>query len=123
MRWKIMAAAGALALAVLFVFDPEKIHFFPQCPFRMMTGGWLCPGCGSQRAMHALLHGEVARAFGFNALLVLSLPFVIVGVWMEWFGGKGKYPDEQRWLFGQGAAKMWLLIVVIWWISRNLFSF
>lgn len=118
-----MAAAGALALAALFFFDPEKMDVFPQCPFRVLTGGWLCPGCGSQRAVHALLHGDVARAFGFNALLVLSLPYLMVGAWMTWFGGNGKHPGLQRRWFGPGAAKVWLAVVLAWWIGRNVFSF
>ena len=52
---------------------------FPRCPFLLLTGLY-CPGCGSQRAVHALLHGQVARAAGLNLLAaVLSLPILALG--------------------------------------------
>jgi hypothetical protein len=68
---------GLAAAAVLYWFDPSQGGFYPICLFHRTTG-LLCPGCGSLRAMHALLHGHLARAFQFNPLLMLSIP---VGFW------------------------------------------
>ena len=65
--------AGAI---YLFAFEPGKSGFFPACPFRMLTG-FLCPGCGSTRAMHQVLHGHFAAAFMLNPILVLALPFLL----------------------------------------------
>ena len=45
------------------------------CLFKAATG-LDCPGCGTQRAFHALLHGDLAGAWGFNAAFVLSLPLI-----------------------------------------------
>src|SRR5207253_1036215 len=70
--WLALAAAGVY----LFIFEPGKSGFFPVCPFRTLTG-FACPGCGSTRGMHALVHGDVIAAFKFNPLLVLSLPFLL----------------------------------------------
>ena len=61
----------ALAAGVLFCFDPNRYPFYPLCFFHRATG-LLCPGCGSLRALHQLLHGNLATAFHFNALLVSS---------------------------------------------------
>lgn len=33
-------------------------------------------GCGTTRALHALVHGRVAEAAGFNLLLILWLPLL-----------------------------------------------
>jgi hypothetical protein len=66
-----------LAATVYFWFDPSR-YPFPRCLFNLLTGLY-CPGCGSQRATHALLHGEVAQAAGFNLLAVLLLPVLAVG--------------------------------------------
>jgi hypothetical protein len=76
-RWESLAllAAGSVALAVLYLFDPATSGLYPGCPFRALTG-WLCPGCGTQRGLHELLHGNLLAALRFNPLMVLSLPFV-----------------------------------------------
>jgi len=69
---------GALVLsgaAVLYSFEPGVARGYPPCPLHLVTGLY-CPGCGSLRALHQLLHGHVTRAFSLNPLLVLSLPFL-----------------------------------------------
>jgi hypothetical protein len=58
----------ALAAAVLlFAFDPATTWWFPSCPLNALTG-WLCPFCGSLRALHALLHGAPRAAWTLNPL-------------------------------------------------------
>src|SRR6266446_10007644 len=58
---------------ILFLFNPAQSGFYPVCLFHQSTG-LLCPGCGSLRALHQLLHGHLVAAVHLNALLVLSLP-------------------------------------------------
>ena len=76
---RLLALVSWLTLAVatvyLFIFEPGKSGFFPFCPFRAVTG-LACPGCGSTRGMHALVHGDVVAAFKFNPMLILALPFL-----------------------------------------------
>ena len=76
LKWSGMAAAVGAALAILFFFSPTQHPFYPRCPLHAMTG-LHCPGCGSLRAIHSLLHGDLASALHFNALLVLALPFLV----------------------------------------------
>ena len=71
----LLILAGA---AYLFVFEPGRTGFFPACPFRTLTG-LTCPGCGTTRALHQILHGHFAAAFMLNPLLLLGLPFIIFG--------------------------------------------
>jgi len=87
LAWRLLPKVLVLfavigALAVLYWFNPAQHGFYPRCALYQTTG-WLCPGCGSLRAMHQLLHGHVADAFRLNALLVLSLPFFawLAGLW------------------------------------------
>ena len=119
---KILLMAGAVALAILFWYDPVRSGIFPKCPFLMLTG-YKCPGCGSQRAVHALLHGDFRSALGLNALLLFSLPYLVAGLWLEWFGGKDRYPSVAWRFFGPAAARVWLIVVLGWWLLRNLASF
>lgn len=54
---------------------------FPSCPLRVWTG-WLCPGCGTLRAMHALLHGHLGAAMHDNVLATVSV-FVMGFAWLR----------------------------------------
>jgi hypothetical protein len=47
-----------------------------MCPSLLLTGLY-CPGCGSLRAIHDTLTGNVAEAFSHNVLLVPGLVFVL----------------------------------------------
>ena len=65
MKLLVIGAAAALLVA----FDPATTWWFPSCPFHALTG-WLCPLCGSLRAIHALLTGSPLAALGFNPLII-----------------------------------------------------
>lgn len=70
--WSLLIAGAAY----LFVFEPGKTGFFPPCPFRLLTG-FQCPGCGSTRALHQILHGNFESAFMLNPLLMLGIPLML----------------------------------------------
>jgi hypothetical protein len=68
-------AAAAAGCLVLYMRDPARGAPYPVCPFRAITG-LDCPFCGTGRALHALLHADAGRAFSFNPLIVLAIPFL-----------------------------------------------
>ena len=70
--WSLIIAGAAY----LFFFEPGKSGFFPGCPFRFLTG-FTCPGCGTTRALHQILHGHFDTAFTLNPLLLLAIPFLL----------------------------------------------
>jgi hypothetical protein len=72
-------AVVAAGMVMLEFFDPATSGVFPPCPLRYLTG-WYCPGCGSLRAMHQLLHGNLSAAWALNPLTVVLLPFLIYGI-------------------------------------------
>ncbi len=77
-----MAMAAILGgLAVVYRFPPTEYSFYPRCPIYLTTH-WLCPGCGSTRALHALLHFDVQSALHYNALFTLLFP---VRMPVDWF--------------------------------------
>lgn len=122
-RFKILVLS-ILALALLLIygwFDPSSSHFFPKCPVKTLTH-YDCPGCGSQRAIHALLNFEFREAFRQNALLVMALPYLTLGVVFNLI----KKPSENmmRWrnrLFGHHATLIVLGIVIAFALFRNVF--
>ena len=113
----LVIGACVVLLAVYGLFDPAR-RFFPRCPFHMLTG-LDCPGCGSQRAVHSLLHGDVSTAFGYNQLLVVMLPYLAVCIWLEYFGGKHRFPWLRRVLLGKEACIVLLAVFILFFVGRN----
>lgn len=119
-RAKVITGCVALLalVAVYFTLDPSTMRF-PRCPFLVLTG-WRCPGCGSQRAVHALLHGDVAAAWRFNAALVAALPVIALLLVAE--VRRTRSPrfylqvNSTSMLIGCAAA------LLLWWLARNIFG-
>lgn len=117
---KALIAAGiviacALGIALYFIFDPTQVSLFPPCLFHAITG-WDCPGCGAQRALHQLLHGNLIAALRLNALFVISLPLAgwFVPRWI-WRASRGE-PLSLN-------SKWWWALVGVWiafGLLRNL---
>jgi hypothetical protein len=75
-----VAAPAAFLLAtisILLRFPPAHYSFYPQCPIHHYLH-ILCPGCGTTRALAALLHGNFAEALRYNALTTLLMPVALM---------------------------------------------
>lgn len=60
-----------------FAYNPSVYtEYFPKCPSRVLFNIY-CPGCGSQRALHHLLHFDIQQAFLYNPLMIVLLPLLI----------------------------------------------
>lgn len=116
--WMALAAVVALAgVWVLRTFDPNAAgSFFPPCPFHELTG-LFCPGCGITRALHALVHFDLARAVSMNALVVLSLPLLAVMGW-QGFSGRALLPRALARVAFDG--RWWIGALVAFGVLRNL---
>ena len=116
-----LLAASVLVVSALVLLrsaNPATSHLFPPCPFLWLTG-WYCPGCGSLRALHQLLHGNLFAAFAFNPFAVLSFPFLVyAGASRAVFLLHGRYLPR---IFLPGWF-IWVLgfAVVLFGILRNL---
>lgn len=100
--------------------DPSVVPIFPRCPFRLLTG-YLCPGCGSQRAIHHLLNLDLPGAWRMNPLLVIALPYLLLGLILKPLSrhnARGTRLYDQ--LYGYWASVVALLVIVLFWIGRNI---
>jgi len=79
---KLYASIVALVCFGLFLYQysPETSGLFPPCLFHKITG-FYCHGCGTARALHALLHGRISDAISYNATLLVLLP-----AFFYWYG-------------------------------------
>ena len=117
LRLACVSGAICVALSVLFAFNPASSSFYLPCPFNRLSGLY-CPGCGSLRAMHQLLHGNLLAALGLNPLLVLSLPFL--GYWFI-FGYVPAVRNRIPPIVTIPSFYIWAIFLVIssFWILRN----
>ncbi|MGN0213244.1 MAG: DUF2752 domain-containing protein [Muribaculaceae bacterium] len=117
--WLAIVLAALCFVAIYFLFDPSQCDLFPKCPFLMLTG-LKCPGCGSQRAIHALLGGNIAEAWRHNAILVVSVPIVALYAICEL--KRLRLNALYRKINSPLAIWIVFAVVILWWIFRNIFG-
>ncbi len=108
------------ALTYLRLFNPANpaTNYYPACPFFSLTG-FHCPGCGTLRGLHQLTHGHLLTALDYNALMVLSLPFLaytFVSFALIAARGRGLPKPFIQPVF----VKALFVIVILFWILRNI---
>ena len=122
MKYNAFIIVGLITVvtAVLFLFNPEISSFYPTCPLNKYTGLY-CPGCGTQRAAHEILHGNIAQAFSLNALFIFSLPFSIYYICIEFFNRIAKTKVRN---FNLSTRNLLVLLVIalLFMILRNINS-
>ena len=115
----IVFAAALILAPVYFFVDARYSSFFPHCPFFTMTG-FLCPGCGSQRGISALLHGDILQAIRYNVLLVASLPLVIYSAIVSIINIFRTKPLIQKIFYSPVFVKIVFAVIVLFWLIRNI---
>ncbi len=113
-----VSAAAAGSALLLAAVDPNQPGHYPLCPF-LATTGLYCPGCGSLRAVHDLLHADLGGALARNPLTVLTVPMLVLA-WVAWLrrltGRRAPHPTSLP------PALVWGLlgVVLAFWLLRNL---
>lgn len=118
--YAVLGLAGAITLFWLYYwFNPQLYSFFPQCPFYKITG-FDCPGCGSQRAVYCVLHGQLLKAVKFNLLLVASLPLLLIHFSHKLYSAIQK--KDVRWevIYHPVTPRVIFIVVILFWLLRNL---
>ena len=113
-----VTAAALAAGATLFAVDPNEAGHYPTCPF-LATTGLYCPGCGALRAVHDLLHGDLAGALARNPMAVLAVPYLVLA-FVTWLLRRSGRPAPRS--TSLPAWTLWLLLatVVAFGVLRNL---
>lgn len=100
--------------------DPAVVPIFPRCPFRLLTG-YLCPGCGSQRAIHHLLNLDLPGAWRMNPLLVIALPYLALLLLLQPLAHRSPRCARLRdLLVGYRASVVILVVILLFWVVRNI---
>lgn len=109
----------ALLAAFYFFFDPAQTGWMPQCVFHKITG-LQCMGCGTQRMLHALLHGEFKEAFMANAFVFCSLPFLGFLIFVEL--KRVAYPKLYKSIHSLPMIIMITAMLMAWLFIRNIYK-
>ncbi len=110
--------AALAALTVLYYANPAADSHFPACPLHNFTG-LHCPGCGTLRAIHCLVHGHLLAAFRLNPLMLLSLP-LIAWLKLEQASYSGRIPGNLRISVPGKIIHSLPWIVIAYFVLRNL---
>lgn len=115
-----LLSGGILLAAVLsfyFLVDPASERWMPKCVFFQLTG-WECPGCGSQRMLHSLLHLDFAGAWRANAFFLLSIPLLCFFGWLEI--RRKRHPRLYSAMMSWPVVLAWVILLAGWTLFRNL---
>lgn len=115
--WVAAGIVVAALIALYALVDPQTVHIFPPCVFKLVTG-YDCPGCGSQRVLHSLLNADIPAAIHYNAYMTLfGLPLLIL-VFIAWLL-RGRYPRFYRFFSTPPVIAILIIVTMGWFIYRN----
>lgn len=122
--WLILIPVVIVAAGIFYYhFNPNNETIpMPKCIFRQLTG-FQCPGCGAQRAVYALLHGNIMEAVACNVFFVVAIPFLLLTAYAVFMMKKGNPSSTTVRLYNFVTSRYTLLSYVavycIWWVVRN----
>jgi hypothetical protein len=119
-KWILIGSGLVIFIIFYKILNPYEYNFFPKCIFHELTG-YKCPGCGSQRAIHYLFNLDIVNAFNENMLLVISIPYMILGAYFDSIAIKTERQLRiRKFFFGYKAIMVVLAIIIGFWILRNI---
>jgi len=113
-----MAIVGAGA--VVFFFNPGTHRFYPVCMFHQLTG-LNCPGCGSTRALYALLHGNLPLALKDNSLFIFT--GAVLAARGAWFAAKHFLRQPAGQFLSPKMLWAFLVVAGVFTVLRNFQAF
>lgn len=117
--------SSIITLTIIFVyffFYPLYQQYFPRCIFHNLTRLY-CPLCGTQRAVAALLDGNISAALRDNLLFVLALPFLIYSLTVLFINSFCKKQFLHKIFFSAAFIKAVILFVIAFAVLRNVPSY
>lgn len=117
-RLIVAGVVVAALVAVYYLVDPMQSRWLPKCVFYVLTG-WECPGCGSQRMVHALAHGDLAAAWNANPFLVCLIPLLALMAYASIF--REKSPRLYSAVNSVPVIVTIGVALVLWAVLRNVF--
>ncbi len=106
---------------VLYSLNPTHYWFMPKCPIKVLTG-LSCPGCGIQRAIHALLHGHLYESIQYNYYLIYSLPYASAFVFLWLMPERDSRKKFKKVIENKYVVTFFIASFSIWFVVRNVLN-
>jgi hypothetical protein len=107
------------AIVAMYFLNPIDYIWMPKCPTKMIFG-INCPGCGLQRAAHALLHGHIKEAIGYNLFFVVAFPYLIAII-ICGLMRKGELRQKlNRIVESKYLTYGYITLFFVWFVIRNI---
>lgn len=127
MKWyRYVFLVIAIILPILIVYGYYAYYretdstWINQCTIYKFTG-LDCPGCGGQRSLHFLLHGNIVQALHYNILFIIGLPFL---AYFYYIAIRVYILNQREYLksfvFSKKFAYIFLAVLLVFFILRNI---
>lgn len=119
----LIPACCLMAGIFYYLAEPQESVIMPKCIMKLITG-YQCPSCGTQRSLHALLHGHPAQALRYNYFFIISIPLLVTAVYACW-GIKKNNPSKTvvslyKFVTNRYTLICYVILFFVWWIVRNV---
>ena len=119
-RLRLLVGIGVPAGALMLLTFCLLTQRTPPCLFYEITGLY-CAGCGTGRSLLALFSGHFVKAFRYQPLMIISLPFVAyycLKVYLSFVLGRDVLPVPR--IRSTWVGMTILIVILAYWILRNL---
>jgi hypothetical protein len=113
----------AMVVPIYYWFDPSQSDFMPRCVFKTYLH-IECPGCGFQRALHALLHGDIQASLAFNPFLIISIPILILACTNELIitHSQASAKIVRLTKINKWILHLYIALYLAWFVIRNIYN-
>lgn len=99
---------------MVYMVDPTEAVWMPKCPWHALTG-LDCPSCGSTRALHHILHGELIRGLEYNPMAPVLWILAAMLIAVCAFRPQLRASATVRLLAGA-----YIVVYIVWGVVRNI---
>lgn len=118
-RLRNVIKKNALLIGILigYYFFNRLTHISIPCFFKLISG-FECPGCGITRCLFSILELDFKKAFNYNQLVFIMLPFfTIYYIYKTYMYIVNK---KEKIIISDSFRILLLIIVIIFGIIRNI---
>lgn len=110
-------AFTAILVYIYYIINPTESEWIPKCAFKQLTG-YECPSCGSQRAIHKLLHGDIRNAFMLNPFAFISALYLLTIIYTT--VSESQIAEKiKKYILHKYTIYAYLTLLFAWWFIRN----